>query len=280
MKYTRHAVSVFLILVSTLAVSACDSGSAVSGAPDLAGNAVIDPPGSGPAPVSTPPQAPEKRGYSTDVLLFNGTGVWTSEVSALQGILSGHGLSYDLVNSAQLDAMTADDLAKYGMILWPGGSGSMQAASITSGERTALREAVQSRGVGFLGFCAGAFMAVNPLAVVDHPTLNYYYLENQGVDIAMTLYTFADGSTRDVLWYGGPVTPDVSGGVIAKYPTGDPAITELWSGKGFVILSGGHPSVSESVKASLGMQDSDGSDTDLAWSLINSVLTQKALPAY
>ena len=45
------------------------------------------------------------------------------------------------------------------------------------------------------------------LGIVAGPELEYYYLENQGTEIAMTLASFPDGSKRDLLWYGGPVTP-------------------------------------------------------------------------
>jgi len=93
----------------------------------------------------------------------------------------------------------------------------------------------------------------------------------------MTDLTFADGSKQDILWYGGPVTPSTPGGVIAKYPDGNPAITELWSGKGFVILSGVHPTADQATLSAVGMSSTDGTHQDTAWNLINAGIHQQAL---
>jgi glutamine amidotransferase-like uncharacterized protein len=234
---------------------------------------------------------PPAREWSTDVLLFAGAGSWSTEVASLESILTAHGATYRKVSSATLDSMSVDDLAKYGLILFPGGSGGTQAGSLSDDTHARLREAVQKRGVSYLGFCAGAFIAFAPapppggdvsygLGVAVGPVLDYYYLEYQGKDVAMTKNKFADGSTRDLLWYGGPVTPNLPGGVIAKYPNGDPSITQTWSGKGFVIVSGPHPAAPTSVKSSFGLSDSDGTDFALAWQLIDGALNQKPLKAF
>ena len=80
-----------------------------------------------------------------------------------------------------------------------------------------------------------------------------------------------------ILWYGGPVTPNV--GVIAKYPTGDPAISEMWSGNGFVVLSGVHPTMTQSDLDSLGVTP-DTDDTAFAWQLFNAALNQQPLQTF
>lgn len=239
----------------------------------------------------TPPANRPARNYSTDALLFTGDGTWGTEVTALKALMQDHGMSFHEVNSSQMNAMSVDQMASYGMFIFPGGAGGTQAGSLTSNTHQNIREAVQVRGVGYLGFCAGSFIAVGPtprsgqdvsygLGVVNGQYLDYYYLENQGTDIAMTMTTFADGSKRDLLWYGGPVVTNVPGTVVAKYPTGDAAISEMWSGNGFVILSGPHPAAPQSVKDSFGLKDSDSSDTDLAWNLLSSTLKQAPLPAF
>jgi glutamine amidotransferase-like uncharacterized protein len=239
---------------------------------------------------STP--TPSKRSYSIDVLLFAGTGTWSTEVLALESILKTHGLTYRKMSSAQLNALSLVDLSQYGLMIFPGGAGGSQSQSLTPQIHALLRSAVQDQGVSYLGFCAGAFIAVAPaplpgqdvsygLGIVGGPELDYYYLENQiSPDVAMTLESFADGSQRDLLWYGGPVTPHIPGGVVAKYPNGDPAITQLFSGKGFVMLSGPHPAAPESVKTSFGLTDTDGSDVELAWDLIQAALQQKPFQAF
>ena len=248
--------------------------------------------------VSTVPNNPSQfiadpqRKYSIDVMLFAGTGTWSTEVSSIESILKSNKLTYSKLNSAQLNALTAKELAQYGLLIFPGGAGGTQAKSLSSQSHAELRSAVQDYGVSYLGFCAGAFIAVAPapdpgqdvsygLGIVNGPELDYYFLEYQlNPDVAMTLENFADGSQRDLLWYGGPVTPNTPGGVIARYPNGDPAITQLVSGKGFVIVSGPHPAAPQTVKDSFGLLDSDGSDEQLTWSLISSALYQIPMKAF
>lgn len=242
-----------------------------------------------PSPTATP--TPPARSYSTDVLLFAGSGTWSAEISALESILTSKGATYEKVSSAKLDSMSVDEIAKFGLLMFPGGSGGTQAGSLSSDTHARLRAAVQERGVSYIGFCAGAFIAVAPkpapgrdvsygLGIVDGPILDYYYLENRGVSIAMTMESFADGTKRDLVWYGGPVTPKVAGGVIAKYPDGNPAISQMWSGNGFVILSAVHPAAPQSIRTSSGLNDSDGSDYEVAWKLIHAALNRVVQPAF
>jgi glutamine amidotransferase-like uncharacterized protein len=262
---------------------------------DVAG-VVSDSP-SGPLPIESPspedrlpPEAPSQRSWSVDALLFAGSGTWAAEVSSLKSILSARGASYIEVSSAELNAMTLEEISEFGVLIFPGGSGGTQAGSLSSSTKALLRQAVQERGVGYTGFCAGAFIAVAPtpapgrdvvygLGVAEGPVLDYYYLENQGVTAQMTLLQLADGSTRDVLWYGGPVTPDQPGDVIARYPNGDASISQLTSGAGLVVISGGHPGVPASSKSAFGLVDSDGLDYELTWSMISAAMNHQRLPA-
>ena len=286
--FNRHTSSGFIsVIVLATVVSGCMSGSdsstsSTSGVSQPA-SSIVGPPGAPPIMAS--------RAYSTDVMVFNGAGAWQDEVTSLESILTTNGASYQEVNSAGLDAMSVDDIAKFGLMIFPGGAGGTEAAGISAATHANLREAVQVRGVSYLGFCAGAFIAVAPapaagqdvsygVGVVAGPVLNYYTLENQGVTIAMTLESFPNGTTRDLIWYGGPVTPNTPNGVIAKYPTGDPAISEMWSGKGFVILSGPHPAAPQSTRDAFGLVDTDGLDFTLAWQLISAALNQTILPTF
>lgn len=236
------------------------------------------------------------RSFSTDILLYNGSGVWSPEVSSLRSIFAEHGATYDEVSSSELNAMSAEDLAKYGAIVWPGGLGGTQSASLTIQTKDNLRAAVREAGVGYIGFCAGAFVAVSPtpaegkapsygLSIVDGAELPYYYLEAEyersgATDITMTLESFADGTQRDLVWYGGPVVTAGENSVIAKYPNGDAAISQMWSGNGWVILSAVHPTAPQSVRDTYGLNDSDGMDLDLAWKLIDAAVHQQALQTF
>jgi glutamine amidotransferase-like uncharacterized protein len=287
MKYLRFTYPV-AIAAALFTLTACDGSSASS---ESAGVSTITGTNSSTDTGSQTPGAPvAQRSYTTDVMLFTGSGTWGTEVNNLENIMNAHGVNYQTVSSAQLDAMSVDQMAQFGLMIFPGGSGGTEADSLSAQTHANLREAVQVRGVSYLGFCAGSFIAQAPapaagqdvsygLGVVNGPELNYYYLENQGTDIAMTLLTFANGSTQDILWYGGPVTPNTAGGVIAKYPDGNPAITELWSGKGFVTLSGVHPTADQATLAALGMSSTDGTHQDTAFNLINAALHQQPMPA-
>jgi glutamine amidotransferase-like uncharacterized protein len=272
-----------------MALSACDGADGA----DAQGSSATDTSGSA-TQVSTVPGAPTavtQRSYSTDALLFVGDGTWSSEVSSIKNILNSHGATYQTATSAELDAMTVDEIAQYGILIFPGGSGGTEADSLSSSAHANLREAVQVRGVGYVGFCAGAFIGEAPapskggdvsygLGIVDGPVLDYYYLENQGTDIAMTLLSFPDGSTQDILWYGGPVTPSKAGGVVAKYPDGNPAISQMFSGAGFVVLSGVHPTATSAILSALGVSSTDGTHTETAWKLFYAALHQQPLSAF
>ena len=142
--------------------------------------------------------------------------------------------------------------------------------------------------MSYVGFCAGAFVAVAPapaagqdvsygFGVVDGPLLNEYAGPGTSAAYEQTLETFADGSTQDILWYGGPITPDV--GVVAKYPTGDPAISQMWSGTGLVIIAGLHPDLSQATLQSLGVSPTTSSQ-NTAWNILNAALTQQTLPTF
>ncbi len=272
------SISGLFVILAALGLGACDSSGGGGTTPQ---QSISQVPGA-------PPSAPA-RSWSTDALVFAGSGVWGTEVTSLEQVLTSNGATFQEVSSAQLDAMSVDDIAKFGILIFPGGSGGTEAGSLSADTHARLREAVQQRGVSYIGFCAGAFIGQAPapaagqdvsygLGVVNGPVLDYYYLENQGTDIAMTLLSLPDGSTKDILWYGGPVTPN--SGVIAKYPDGNPAISEIWSGNGLVILSGVHPSATAATEASLGVTSSDGVHLDFLWQLINGALHQQPLPAF
>ncbi|MBI3556663.1 MAG: hypothetical protein HY074_10405 [Deltaproteobacteria bacterium] len=233
------------------------------------------------------------RKFTTDALVFNGTGTWSPEPSSLESILSSHGATYREVSSAELNEMSVDDLSQFGAIVWPGGIALKQANSLSATTKDNLRRAVQERGVSWIGFCAGAFIAAAPaehnasytIGIVDTPLLDMYYLEQQleragKTDISMTMESFPDGSKRDLVWYGGPITPSGHNMVIAKYPTGDAAISQMWSGNGFLILSGVHPGAPQSTRRYFSLVDSDGTDFDLAWTLLEAAINQKALPTF
>jgi hypothetical protein len=82
-----------------------------------------------------------------------------------------------------------------------------------------------------------------------------------------------------MIWWDGPATPAWSGGVIARYPDGKPAISQTRTGLGFVIVSGPHPEAPASWQWDSGT-DPDGVDHDIAAKLIRAAMNKTPLPAY
>lgn len=225
--------------------------------------------------------APFPRGDS-EVLIFAGASSWRPEIRSLSRILTDHGISVEESTSPQLDAMSFEQLSEYSLLVFPGGNSIAMAASLSSDTHLKIRRAVRENGVSYLGFCAGAWAAIGPggFEILAGPTLAYNYLSRDGRSYAMSRAEFPDGSRRDLLWYGGPITPDAPGGVVAKYPDGTPAITQLRAGQGFVILSGLHPAAVPEVISDLSLSDSDGLDHDLAWKMLDSAIRRKAMNAF
>ena len=243
--------------------------------------------------VAVPATAADKsaRKYKTDVLIFNGTGTSESDANSFVSIIGKKGLSYKVVNSDDLNAMSVQDLSAYGVIVWPGGHANRMTNSLTLATRRNIQSAVRDAGVSFAGFCAGAWMGVGddiPLAgeldigfaLLPGKLLLEYFPDGKEPTAAMVMTTFGDGSKRDLVWYGGPITPNIPGGVVAKYPDGSPEITQAFSGKGFVILTGTHPEAPQGWRDGNGITDSDGLDYELAGKLVTAALLQQALPVF
>jgi glutamine amidotransferase-like uncharacterized protein len=224
-------------------------------------------------------------------LIFDGDSIWSSEVDSLATTLQSHQVSYIEVDSKGLDQMSLDQLSSFSLLIVPGGYAPTITASLSAQTHARLREAVQVRGMSYLGFCAGAWLAVAPapasgqdvvygVGLVDGPVLQENYLEKQGLEFKIVPADFPGGAKRDLLWYGGPVTPETPGGVVARYPDGTAAITQVRSGQGFVTLSGLHPTATPAILGVLGLSDPDAVAPDLSWQLLDSSLRQSPLPAY
>jgi glutamine amidotransferase-like uncharacterized protein len=270
----RSKSAIVLALATAAVFSACDSGSSSSGA--AGGTASTLP---------NPPVTPPAKNFTTDVLIFTGDGTWSTEIADAETLLTSHAATYQEATSAQLDAMSAQDMAQFGVIFIPGGEGGTEAESVSATTHANLRTAVQQLGVSYVGFCAGAFVAVAPapaagqdvsygFGVVNGALLNEYAGPGTNQDYEQTLNTFASGSTENILWYGGPIVPN--SGVIAKYPTGDPSINEQWSGNGLVILAGLHPDLSQATLDALGVSP-DTPATDTAWQIFNAAINRQPI---
>lgn len=226
-----------------------------------------------------------------DVMLFDDRGDWPDESNSLRKILFEHGVSYKVVTAQDLNDMHVEDMIKAKLLIMPGGDSDLISASLYTETGIALREAVQEHGMSFLGFCAGAWLAVAPkpqpgmdpvygLGLIDGALLKHTYLEKQGLTFATPVITFADGTKRRQLWYGGPITPEVSGGVFARFEDGTPAITQVLSGKGLVTISGIHPTANKTILKKISAYVKQAIAPDLTWKLIDSGINKKHLPAF
>ena len=249
-----------------------------------------NPPSPAPTPVVTATPVPSTgRKYSTDVMIFNGAGTNASDAQSLIDIVASHGLTYHVIDSTQLNSMSAAAISDHGVLVWPGGDSNVMDASFTSDTRLRVYQAVHDYGVSFTGFCAGAWIAVGPppgsqapywgFSIVAGSYLKEYYPNAQIVSGGVIVpITFANATVRDLVWWQGPFLPSLPGGIIAKYSTGEAAIVESWSGKGYVTISGVHPEAPQSWR--YGLVDPDGLDFDVAWSMINSALTKTPLQVF
>lgn len=227
-------------------------------------------------------------------LIFDGTGTDASDYQALSAILTANGVSSVTVNESQLAALSASDLAQFKLIVWPGGDSTTQNNALDAATRERVREAVTISGVNFAGFCAGAFIAVGPtpaaggtpawgLSIIDADYVEAYSPNGPGAPLpvaAMVEIAFANGTSRDIVWWDGPYLPVIPSGVIAKYPDGTPAMIEQQAGNGFVVLTGVHPEAPESWLVEENLTDPDGLSTDIAWELLHAALTSTRLATY
>jgi hypothetical protein len=198
-------------------------------------------------------------------------------------------MSYQTATSDQLNAMSLSQLSSFTIIVWPGGDSNQMDASLTSTTKSRVRQAVQS-GVNYVGFCAGAWMAVGPapgasnsgwgFSLVTGDYLKEYAPGGQYPVSAIVPVTFATGQTRDLVWWDGPYLPTLAGSVIARYPGGSAAMIEARSGQGYVVLSGVHPEAPMDWRTTQNLTDPDGLDFDIAWSLVNAALTRTPLSVF
>jgi len=284
------------ILVATLIFAL--SGAACNSTEDSGNSASIGPGNSGgtpgltgsvPNPTIPPSSNPPGTGtYKADALIFNGDGVDKTGTASVVKILTSHGLTYVTITSAQFNAMTADEMAQYRLLIWPGGSNAEMDASITASARKNARTAVVEKGVNYIGFCAGAFIAVGTgvksdgtptygLAIVGENYLNSY--RPPAGMISMQQTNLPDGTVRQIILWQGPVF-DWQQGILARYSDGRGAIAQAQAGKGFAILTGPHPEAPASWPVAAGLTDSDGVDHDLAWKLIDAAFRGQPLPTF
>jgi hypothetical protein len=218
----------------------------------------------------------------TTVLIFNGTGTSSSDVAAVESVVSAKGLAYHTANSSQLDAMSQSQLLAYKLFIVPGGNSITIGDNLSSKATTTVRDAV-AQGLNYLGICAGGFFGgyskYNGLDLTSGKWFTLYADYYKGIHKEAVAISFPGGTKLDIYWQDGP---NLSGWgqVVGKYPNGNTALTEGYWGKGFVLLSGVHPEAPAGWR--YGMDFFTPLDVDLAYAgtLVTSALNRVTLPHF
>lgn len=249
---------------------------------------------SNPLGVLTPPPSfgeTEKK----EVLLLSSEGTWQAEVESLAYILYHHGTSYREISSRELNQLPLKTLLEFKLFIIPGGNSAHILQSLSIPTRIKLRSAVRTHGLNYLGLCAGAYLAVSPdprpgekleaslrdsLGLVNGPYLTPAHLAQSGQSVVLDSALFPDGSTQELLWYGGPETPFFPGGVIAQYSDQTPAITQIQSEQGLVVISGLHPSITPWTLNQLNLRPQSKSAPEFTWRLLKAALNDRKLPTF
>jgi hypothetical protein len=230
--------------------------------------------------------------YSTadqvDFLIYRGPGSWKYEIESIKKILFSHGASYMVKSQADFNNMSLEDFRKFKVIMFAGGDAPTVRRVLNPETRAHIRKAVQDFGLNYLGFCAGAWLAVAPapapgedtvygIGVINGPIQNQTPFFQRGMHFTLDEAIFPNGTRRKLLWYGGPVTPNLPNSVVAKYSDGQPAISQIRSGQGLVIISGLHPAATKGILDSLAIYDAEAIDPDFAWEMMNALIERRPL---
>lgn len=214
------------------------------------------------------------------ILLFGGTGTSPNDVKAFESLLNNNQLTYCTINSAQLNAMTEQQLLKYKLLIIPGGNFIDMGKSLTDNTAANIRKAVQ-HGLNYHGVCAGGFLAGGSkhyrcFNLTSGVAFGFYSISAKGARKASVDITYPDQSRLQHYWEDGPEFTGW-GTVAAKYPDGTPAVVQGRSGKGGVILSGIHAEAPDDWRDGMTFNTSAKDDNAYAVKLIRAALKGEAL---
>jgi hypothetical protein len=219
---------------------------------------------------------------SPRVLLFNGTGTISSDVSAVEAILKYLDLSYATANSSEMDSMSETKLKSYKLLIVPGGNSITIGKNLSHTATTNIHNAVEA-GLHYLGICAGGFFGgysiYNGLNLTSGVWFNVYENYGKGTKKTAVEISSPKSGKLDQFWEDGPQFSGW-GSIIGEYPNGTPAIVEGKLGAGWVILSGFHPEAPESWRYGMKFTTSAAVDNAYAGTLVNAALNGTSLPHY
>lgn len=103
------------------------------------------------------PDQPDATAKTLRVAVYSGEGTGASRTALLEVLAKSPRFRVSDVSAAEI---RGGKLADFELLVHPGGSGSKQGRALGEEGRNAVRRFVQ-RGGGYVGFCAGAYLATN-----------------------------------------------------------------------------------------------------------------------
>jgi glutamine amidotransferase-like uncharacterized protein len=210
-------------------------------------------------------------------LVYGGDGACEEEcVSAAVTAAQKAGLTAYVVTPANYDKALFQDA-----VVWiqPGGHAVQESESMGDSMMEEVRNFVRNGG-GYVGFCAGAFIAteeigtsgVRGLGVIPGKTIVYEALGYP------TIETMRIGkSSRQIYWEGGPYfildDRDLETSEIRGYyqRTEQPSFVRASFGQGRSYVTGAHPEAPQSWRKFANLYDSDGLDYNITTEMIKWV---------
>jgi len=204
-------------------------------------------------------------------LVYNGAGACEENCAkAAYDIAAKAGFDPVYVGDDEADSKIFDSAAVW---IQPGGHASLAMNVMSDTLKTNLKNFINNGG-GYVGFCAGAFVAtekvgntkVNGLGIIGGNTT----LFGSGVDLKKFTW---NGSERYLYWEGGPYFSNMPSTVeqIGAYPGGSSATVRTSYGKGRVYITGAHPEAPQQWKDYNRLNDPDGDDSDLVVQMLSWV---------
>ncbi|MBU6153212.1 MAG: hypothetical protein KGP28_02815 [Bdellovibrionales bacterium] len=203
-----------------------------------------------------------------------------SEASAEVATQAGFEPRFVGPEALNADSSEADVAALYrNARVWiqPGGVAVTAFYSMTPELRNSIREFV-GRGGGYVGFCAGAFMATLRIGSSRYAGLGIlpgftapYGLNPIKPSLGYSLpFVSWGGTRRQIFFEGGPYFYgfESQAETVARYDTGYAAAVRAFFGKGRVFVSGPHPEAPLFWTQEDGIMDPDGIEQDLAVQMV------------
>lgn len=226
-----------------------------------------------PAPIQAlpvaPPVSPPTSKARPIALVYGGPGVLTGRDDTLERaeFVAGAAGFKVIEVTGPVDPAVLNSASVW---VQPGGP-NLSADSYMNGNGMAdqVRDFV-SRGGGYVGFCGGAFSALNNLGLIPGSAWNLK-LPTEKVPVNWL------GKIRYIHFEDGPylILTDKAAEVVGTYANGSIAVARSHYGKGEVFISGVHPEANSDWPPTY---DPDGPDVDLAVGMIREVAAVPSAP--